>query len=162
MATDASESAVLRKFAESGTDGKTNNDKRTEPIYVGGYPFTIILADSEGVQSDVRVQVNNSNTLDPTKAGHSLHPSNLAVQSSYTKAVNEGYYGGNSDPRKESSASASDFALNWVDIPGGSTIDASVSGYLGSGSWRWVRLVTTTEMKPTLSGYFWSQFLGTK
>ena len=27
----------------------------------------------------------------------------------------------------------SDFATNWMDMPGGATIDGSVSGYVGSG-----------------------------
>ena len=55
MAVNVFENALLRKFGESGTDGVTNNDKRTECLYVGGHPFTIILKDSEGVQNDVKV-----------------------------------------------------------------------------------------------------------
>ena len=158
MAVGVSDNALLRKFSESGTDGVTNNDKRTECLYVGGHPFTIILKDSAGVQNDVKIQVNNSNPLDPNKAGHALHPLQLGIQTSTNEAVSKGYYGGKEEPRKESSASASDFASNWIDMPGGATIDNSVSGYVGSGEWRWIRLVTTNEMKATLSGYAWSQY----
>ena len=158
MAVNVFENALLRKFGESGTDGVTNNDKRTECLYVGGHPFTIILKDSEGVQNDVKVQVNNSNALDPNKSGHSLQPLQLGLQTSNNEAVDKGFYGGKENPRKESSASTSDFASNWIDMPGGATIDGSVSGYVGSGEWRWIRLVTGTEMKPTLSGYAWSQY----
>lgn len=158
MAVGVSDNALLRKFSESGTDGVTNNDKRTECLYVGGHPFTIILKDSAGVQNDVKIQVNNSNPLDPNKAGHALHPLQLGIQTSTNEAVSKGYYGGKEEPRKESSASASDFASNWIDMPGGAVIDNSVSGYVGSGEWRWIRLVTTTEMKATLSGYAWSKY----
>lgn len=158
MAVGVSDNALLRKFSESGTDGVTNNDKRTECLYVGGHPFTIILKDSAGVQNDVKIQVNNSNALDQGKAGHSLQPLQLGLQSSNEEAVEKGFYGGKENPRKESSASASDFASNWIDMPGGATIDNSVSGYVGSGEWRWIRLVTTNEMKATLSGYAWSQY----
>lgn len=158
MAVNVFDNALLRKFGESGTDGLTANNKRTECLYVGGYPFTIILKDSAGVQNDVIVQVNNSNALDQGKAGHALHPSQLGLQTSNNKAVSEGYYGGKEDPRKESSASASDFAANWINMPGGSIIDNSVSGYVASGHWRWVRLTSATEMSATLSAYVWSQY----
>ena len=110
------------------------------------------------VQNDVKVQVNNSNALDPNKAGHSLQPLQLGLQTSNNEAVDKGFYGVKENPRKESSASAADFASNWIDMPGGATIDGSVRGYVGSGEWRWIRLVTGAEMKPTLSGYAWSQY----
>jgi len=158
MAVGPSDNALIRKFGESGDDGVTDNNKRTECIYVGGHPFTVILRDSAGVQNDIKVQVNNSNSLDPNKAGHALHPSQLGLQTSSNKAVSEGYYGGKEDPRKESSASATDFANNWIDMPGGATINQSASGYAASGHWRWVRLVSTLEMNATLSGYVWSQY----
>ena len=87
MAVNVFENALLRKFSEAGTDGVTNNDKRTECLYVGGHPFTIILKDSAGVQNDVKIQVNNSNALDQGKAGHSLQPLQLGLQS-YARRCN--------------------------------------------------------------------------
>ena len=114
-----------------------------------------------GVQADVKVQVNNANSIDPHKAHHAVHPQSLANESQYNVLVNRGAVGGPGDPLKESSASANDFDTNWVDMPGGATIDNSVSGYVGSGSWRWVRLKGASELNATLSGYvFGAQYQG--
>ena len=66
MALAPFEAIVLKKVGESGNDGTTDNDKRTLPVYVGGQNFSIILVDSVGVQADVKVQVNNSNSIDQT------------------------------------------------------------------------------------------------
>tara|TARA_R100001079_G_scaffold105307_1_gene72541 strand:+ start:74 stop:568 length:495 start_codon:yes stop_codon:yes gene_type:complete len=147
------ESIVLKKVGESGNDGVTDNDERTLPVYVGGQNFSVILVDSDGVQADVKVQVNNSNSIDPNKAHHAVHPQALANESQLNVLINRGVIGPLDDPLKESSASASDFAKNWVDMPGGATINQSVSGYVGSGSWRWIRLKGGSELKATLSGY---------
>ena len=155
------EAIVLQKVGESGNDGTTDNDERTLPVYVGGQNFSITLVDSVGVQADVKVQVNNANSIDPHKAHHAVHPQALANESQYNVLVNRGAVGGPGDPLKESSASAADFATNWMDMPGGATIDGSVSGYVGSGSWRWIRLKGATELKDTLSGYvFGAQYQG--
>ena len=155
------EAIVVKKVGESGNDGTTDNDERTLPVYVGGQNFTITLVDSVGVQADVKVQVNNSNSIDPHKAHHAVHPQALANESQYNVLVNRGAVGGPGDPLKESSASAADFATNWMDMPGGATIDGSVSGYVGSGSWRWIRLKGATELNTTLSGYvFGAQYQG--
>ena len=156
------EAIVLQKVGESGTDGTTDNDNRTLPVYVGGQNFTVVLVDSDSsVQNDVKVQVNNANSIDPTKAHHAVHPQALANESQYNVLVNRGAVGGPSDPLKESSASASDFAANWVDMPGGASIDNSVSGYVGSGAWRWIRLKGASELNATLSGYiFGAQYQG--
>jgi|TARA_R110000824_G_scaffold216327_1_gene402992 hypothetical protein len=155
------ETIVLKKVGESGTDGTTDNDERTLPVYIGGQNFSVILVDSAGVQADVKVQVNNSNSIDPTKAHHAVHPQSLANESQLNVLINRGAIGPLDDPLKESSASASDFAANWVDMPGGATIDNSSSGYVGSGSWRWIRLAGATELKATLSGYvFGAQYQG--
>ena len=155
------EAIVLQKVGESGNDGTTDNDERTLPVYVGGQNFSITLVDSVGVQADVKVQVNNANSIDPHKAHHAVHPQALANESQYNVLVNRGAVGGPGDPLKESSASAADFATNWMDMPGGATIDGSVSGYVGSGSWRWIRLKGATELNATLSGYvFGAQYQG--
>jgi len=50
------ESIVLKKVGESGSDGTTDNDSRTLPVYVGGQNFSIILKDGSGVQSGIKVQ----------------------------------------------------------------------------------------------------------
>ena len=147
------ESIVLKKVGESGSDGVTDNDERTLPVYVGGQNFSVILVDSDGVQADVKVQVNNSNSIDPNKAHHAVHPQALANESQLNVLINRGVIGPFDDPLKESSASASDFAKNWVDMPGGATINQSASGYVGSGAWRWIRLKGGSELKATLSGY---------
>tara|TARA_R110000744_G_scaffold201151_6_gene320370 strand:- start:1815 stop:2309 length:495 start_codon:yes stop_codon:yes gene_type:complete len=155
------ESIVLKKVGESGDDGTTDNDERTLPVYIGGQNFSVILVDSAGVQADVKVQVNNSNSISPTKAHHAVHPQALANESQLNVLINRGAIGPLDDPLKESSASADDFAANWVDMPGGATIDNSSSGYVGSGSWRWIRLAGATELKATLSGYvFGAQYSG--
>jgi|TARA_B100001971_G_C18125588_1_gene501874 hypothetical protein len=157
------EAIVVKKVGESGSDGVQSNDARTLPVYVGGQNFTVVLVDSVGVQADVKVQVNNANSIDPNKAHHAVHPQALANESQYNVLVNRGAVGGPGDPNKESSASAADFATNWVDMPGGATIDNSVSGYVGSGSWRWIRLagVSDGELNATLSGYiFGAQYEG--
>ena len=77
------------------------------------------LVDSVGVQADVKVQVNNANSIDPHKAHHAVHPQALANESQLNVLINRGAIGPFDDPLKESSASAGDFAANWVDMPGG-------------------------------------------
>ena len=37
------EAIVVKKVGESGSDGTTDNDERTLPVYVGGQNFSIIL-----------------------------------------------------------------------------------------------------------------------
>ena len=160
MALAAFNSILLQKVGESGTDGTTDNDSRTLPVYVGGQNFTIILKDSAGVQSGIKVQVNNANSIDPNKAHHAVHPQALANNSQYNVLVNRGAVGGMDDPLKESSASAADFATNWVDMPGGAGIDTS-DGYVGSGAWRFIRLTHASELNATLSAYvFGAQYQG--
>ena len=160
MALAPFESILLQKVGESGTDGTTDNDKRTLPVYVGGQNFSIILIDGSGVQTGTKVQVNNANSIDPNKAHHAVHPQALANQSQYNVLVNQGAVGGPGDPLKESSASASDFDTNWVAMPGGAEIDTS-DAYVGSGSWRWIRLTNASELNATLSAYvFGAQYQG--
>ena len=160
MALAAFNSILLQKVGESGTDGTTDNDSRTLPVYVGGQNFTIILKDSAGVQTGIKVQVNNANSIDPSKAHHAVHPQALANNSQYNVLVNRGAVGGLDDPLKESSASAADFATNWVDMPGGAGIDTS-DGYVGSGAWRFIRLTHASELNATLSAYvFGAQYQG--
>ena len=160
MALAPFESILLQKVGESGSDGTTDNDSRTLPIYVGGQNFSIILIDGSGVQTGIKVQVNNANSIDPNKPHHAVHPGALANQSQYNVLVNRGVVGGPGDPLKESSASAADFATNWVEVPGGGEIDTT-DAYVGSGSWRWVRLTHATELNATLSAYvFGAQYQG--
>ena len=155
------ESIVVKKVGETGTDGTTDNDNRTLPVYIGGQNFTIILVDSDAsVQNNVKVQVNNSNSIDPHKAHHAVHPQALANESQLNVLVNRGAIGPFDDPLKESSASAADFAANWVDMPGGAVID-STNAYVGSGAWRWIRLSSGSELDDSLSGYvFGAQYQG--
>ena len=154
------ETIVLKKVGESGTDGTTDNDSRTLPVYVGGQNFSIILKDGAGVQTGITVQVNNANSIDPHKAHHAVHPQALGNESQLNVLINRGAIGPFDDPLKESSASAADFAANWVDMPGGAGIDTS-DAYVGSGSWRWIRLVHASELNATLSGYvFGAQYQG--
>ena len=160
MALAAFNSILLQKVGESGTDGTTDNDSRTLPVYVGGQIFTRFLKDSAGVQTGIKVQVNNANSIDPNKAHHAVHPQALANNSQYNVLVNRGAVGGMDDPLKESSASAADFATNWVDMPGGAGIDTS-DGYVGSGAWRFIRLTHASELNATLSAYvFGAQYQG--
>ena len=160
MALAPFESILLQKVGESGTDGTTDNDSRTLPVYVGGQNFSIILIDGSGVQSGIKVQVNNANSIDPNKAHHAVHPQALANESQLNVLINRGAIGPFDDPLKESSASAADFAANWVDMPGGATID-STDAYVGSGAWRWIRLSSGSEIDDSLSGYiFGAQYQG--
>ena len=82
------ESIVLKKVGESGSDGTTDNDSRTLPVYIGGQNFSVILKDSAGVQSGIKVQVNNSNSIDPNKAHHAVHPQALANESQLNVLIN--------------------------------------------------------------------------
>ena len=160
MALAPFESILLQKVSESGTDGTTDNDSRTLPVYIGGQNYTIILKDSAGVQSGIKVQVNNANSIDPNKPHHAVHPQALANQSQLNVLINRGAIGPMDDPLKESSASASDFDTNWVDVPGGAEIDTS-DAYVGSGAWRWIRLTHGSGLNATLSGYvFGAQYQG--
>ena len=94
------------------------------------------------------------------KAHHAVHPQSLGNESQLNVLINRGAIGPLDDPLKESSASADDFAANWVDMPGGAGIDTS-DAYVGSGSWRWIRLTHATELNATLSGYvFGAQYQG--
>ena len=160
MALAPFESILLQKVGESGTDGTTDNDSRTLPVYIGGQNYTIILKDSAGVQSGSKVQVNNANSIDPNKPHLAVHPQALANQSQLNVLINRGAIGPMDDPLKESSASATDFDTNWIDVPGGAEIDSS-DGYVGSGAWRWIRLTHASELNATLSGYvFGAQYQG--
>ena len=154
------ETIVLKKVGESGTDGTTDNDSRTLPVYIGGQNFSIILKDGAGVQTGITVQENNANSISPDKAHHAVHPQSLGNERQLNVLINRGAIGPLNDPLKESSASAADFAANWVDMPGGPTIDTS-DAYVGSGSWRWIRLTHASELNATLSGYvFGAQYQG--
>ena len=160
MALAPFESILLQKVGESGTDGTTDNDSRTLPVYIGGQNYTIILKDSAGVQTGIKVQVNNANSIDPNKPHHAGHPQALANQSQLNVLINRGAIGPMDDPLKESSASATDFDTNWIDVPGGAEIDSS-DGYVGSGAWRWIRLTHASELNATLSAYvFGAQYQG--
>ena len=159
MAVAPFENALLQKFSESGSDGTTDNDSRTSSLYVGGHVFTIVLKDSAGVQNDIKVQINNSNALDPNKPHHAVTFQQLQNVSTTTQLIKDGVFDPG-DPTKESSASAADFATNWIDVPGGATIDSG-DVYSSSGSYRFMRLVTTSEMNATLSAYIWSREFST-
>ena len=89
MALAPFEAIVVKKVGESGNDGTTDNDERTLPVYVGGQNFSIILVDSEGVQADVKVQVNNANSISPNLAHHAVHPASLGNESQLNVLINK-------------------------------------------------------------------------
>ena len=155
------ESIVVKKVGETGTDGTTDNDNRTLPVYIGGQNFTIILVDSDAsVQADVKVQVNNSNPIDPTKKEHYIAPKDLAIASRTSMLIDSGAWGGNNDQTKESSASAADFNSNWLDLTN-ATID-NTDLYVGSGAWRYIRLVhASSDINTTLSAYVYARDFST-
>ena len=160
MALAPFESILLQRVGAAGTAGTTDNDSRTLPVYIGGQNYTIILKDSAGVKSGIKVQVNNANSIDPNKAHHAVHPLSLGNETQFDVLEEAGAVGGPGDPLKESSASAADFDTNWVDVPGGAEIDSS-DGYVGSGAWRWIRLTRASALNATLSGYvFGAQYQG--
>ena len=160
MALAPFESILLQRVGAAGTDGTVDNDSRTLPVYIGGQNYTIILKDSAGVQTGIKVHVNNANSIDPNKPHHAVHPQALANQSQLNVLINRGAIGPMDDPLKESSARASDFDTNWVDVPGGAEIDTS-DAYVGSGAWRWIRLTHGSGLNATLSGYvFGAQYQG--
>ena len=45
MALAPFESILLQRVGAAGTDGTTDNDSRTLPVYIGGQNYTIILKD---------------------------------------------------------------------------------------------------------------------
>ena len=113
MALTPFSSALLQRFSDSGTDGGgTDNTKRTPGLFIGGHEFTITLMDYAGFQTVLKLQVNNSNPIDPTKKEHYISPKDLAIASRTSMLIDSGAWGGNNDQTKESSASAADFNSN--------------------------------------------------
>lgn len=150
--------------AVDGNDGATNatlNLSRTPAVDIGGRPFTVILRDSlsglinNGTSGNVKVQVNNSNYIDEAKSHHVVHPGQIGIQSVSNDLNDAGMF------QLEPSASASDFNDKWIDMPNGPLIDLAASGYVGSGAWRYMRLVgsnvtvsvTAAHIPPTLTAY---------
>ena len=150
--------------AAGGNDGSaiaTLNLSRTPAVDIGGRPFTVVLRDSlsglinNGVSGNVKVQVNNSNFVDENKAYHNTHPGQVGLQSVSDNLEDAGVF------QLEPSISASDFNDKWIDMPGGALINLAASGYVGSGAWRFMRLVgsnvtvsvTAAHLPPTLSAY---------
>ena len=134
----------------AGNDGSaaaTLNLSRTPPVAINGRPFTVILRDglsgliNNGTSGNVKVQVNNAKYSDHNKQYHSINPTQLGIQSV--------------------SLTSSDFNNHWVDMPGGPLINLSSSAYIGSGAWRYIRLVgsnvtvsvSAAHLPPTLSAY---------
>ncbi len=162
MALTPFSSALLQRFSGSGTDGGgTDNTKRTPTLFVGGHEFTIILRDTDGsgVQSNFKVQANNSNPVDPNKKDHYIAPIDLAIASRTSALIDSGAWGGNLDQNKESSASAADFNSNWIDIKN-ATID-NTDQYVASGAWRYIRLVNTADINTTLSAWVYARDFST-
>ena len=162
MALTPFSSAILQRFSGSGADsGSVDNTKRTPAIFIGGHEFTLILRDTNGsgVQTGFKVQVNNSNPIDPGKKDHAINPIDLAIASKTTLLVDSGAWGGEQDQTKESSASAADFNTNWVDL-NKATIDTS-DQYIGSGSWRYIRLINASDINTTLSAYVYTRDFST-
>lgn len=162
MALTPFSSAILQRFSGSGADsGSVDNTKRTPAIFIGGHEFTLILKDTDGsgVQSGFKVQVNNSNPIDHKKQDHAINPIDLAVASKASQLIDTGAWGGNLDQTKESSASAADFNSNWLDL-NNATIDTS-DQYIGSGSWRYIRLINASDINTTLSAYVYTRDFST-
>ena len=161
MALTPFSSALLQRFSDSGTDGGgTDNTKRTPGLFIGGHEFTITLMDSAGVQTGLKVQVNNSNPIDPTKKEHYISPKDLAIASRTSVLVDSGAWGGNNDQTKESSASAADFNSNWLDLTD-ATID-NTDLYVVSGAFRYIRIVhASSDINTTLSAYVYARDFST-
>ena len=158
MALTTFSSAILQRFSGSGTDsGSVDNTKRTPAIFIGGHEFTLILKDTDGsgVQSGFKVQVNNSNPIDGGKQHHAVNPIDLAIASKTSQLVDSGAWCGSQDQTKESSASAADFNTNWLDL-NNATIDTS-DQYIGSGAWRYIRLINAADINTTLSAYVYTR-----
>ena len=161
MALTPFTSALLQRFAATGNDGgstPTNNIRRTPSLFIGGHDCSITLLDSASVQAGTKVQVNNSNPIDPNKAYHAVVPQQLANWSTVSVLQANGVIDPDI-PHKESSASAANFNSNWVDLPN-ATIDTS-DVYYGSGSWRYIRLVNAADFNETLSAYVFTRELST-
>tara|TARA_Y100000310_G_C20700659_1_gene829559 strand:+ start:6670 stop:7218 length:549 start_codon:yes stop_codon:yes gene_type:complete len=158
--------------AVGGDDGASNatlNLSRTPPVDIGGRPFSVVLRDSlsgminNGTSGNMKVQVNNSNYIDPNKQGHVINPSLLGIQSVTNMLEDQGVF------QLEPSSTASDFNDKWIDMPGGAKIDVTASGYVGSGAWRYMRLVgtnvtvsvTAAHIPPTLTAYVYHTGLDT-
>ena len=162
MALTPFTSALLQRFSDSGNDGgstPTNNIRRTPALHVGGHEFSVILLDTAGVQTGTKVQVNNSNPIDPNKVDHAFQPIQLGMGWKEQDLRNSGAGGGPDNEHKESSASAANFNSNWVDLTD-ALIDTS-DQYVGSGSWRYIRLVNAADLNATLSAYVFSRELST-
>lgn len=162
MITNFEETLISRVGSSTAlTDGVTTNVRRTLPVDVFGESFTVILIDSAGVQDDVKVQANNSAYLDKAKPYHSNNR-NISIAIN-TNIGNIQDNLGTGDEQREPSATAEDFANNWVDIPGG-LIDQSASAYVGSGAWRMIRLISsgTAGLNATMKAYVWAKGYSTQ
>ena len=148
----------------AGNDGSaaaTLNLSRTPPVAINGRPFTVILRDglsgliNNGTSGNVKVQVNNAKYSDHNKQYHSINPTQLGIQSVSDNLEQAGVF------QIEPSLTSSDFNNHWVDMPGGPLINLSSSAYIGSGAWRYIRLVgsnvtvsvSAAHLPPTLSAY---------
>lgn len=141
MAMDASRSIVL-----SAVSGAT----ATNDAFISSADWTLTIPggvdNSAAALSAVpyRIEVNNANPLDPSKARHYMHPISQALESTsdYSKGS------------QFSSASAADFESNWVNLG-----DITASAYVGNGIWRFVRVVNDGGFTGSLSAftaYLWN------
>lgn len=137
MALDSDRSIVLQ--AVSGATA-------TNAVFVSTSDWTITFPD--GVNAPLSgvpyvLQVNNSNPHDPNKAHHYVNPTMFGIQSVANQVV-----------AGQISASASDFEQNWVNVG-----DITASAYVGSGNFRYIRVVNTggfTGSASAFKGYFYS------
>ena len=103
----------------------------------------------------MKVQVNNRKYINPNLEGHQIHPSSLGIASVATNLRRLGAL------QIEPSTTSNDFATGWKDMPGGAIINHTVSAYMGSGAWRYIRLVgaatagAIAHLPPTLTAHLY-------
>jgi hypothetical protein len=129
-----------RKLLLSAISGATS----TNAVQIPSHNWTLIspggVDNTAAALSAVpyRIEVNNSNSLDPNKAHSFVSPTMQGIQS-VTDRI------GAFDQR---SASADDFESNWVNLG-----DLAASAHNGVGQYRWIRIVNDGGFTGSLSAY---------
>lgn len=148
----------LKKITTLGADiagfdgtGIMSNLNRTLPIQVFGRPFTIIFegllppataAGGQDIINHVKVQVNNKAYTDPSKKYHNATPLDYGRET-----IRQGMEAAGVVGQLETSLTASDFDVAWVDYPGllPTQITNTAPTFEGGPGWRWVRIVGCTD-----------------
>lgn len=135
----------------SGSAPQTPEARRTLPVNVFGRNFSVQLYDSATIQTSLVLQANNSNYIDPSVAGHTLHPVGSFFDNTKYEALNSII-----GPGPEVATKDPDFDNHWV------TIHSFTGGDLTEitavrDSYRFIRLLFTDanallDMNTTLVG----------